>query len=104
MFHDGINGRHAHVSPPSYPVVEEIITSSLIERGSGNTSTRLFASQKHTRRRRIQQHIMDARSVYTVSVFDVASGIDVVGETQKLLVNFILEFHLDNNYIYRLIA
>lgn len=47
---------------------------------------------------------MDARSVYTVSVFGVDAGIDVVGETQKLLVNFILEFHLDNNYIYRLIA
>jgi hypothetical protein len=47
---------------------------------------------------------MDARSVYTVSVYDIAPGSDVVGETQRSLVNFILEFHLDNNYIYRSVA
>jgi len=47
---------------------------------------------------------MDARSVYTVSVHDFPSELNVVGETQKSLVNFILEFHLDNSYIYRLKA
>lgn len=45
---------------------------------------------------------MDSRSVYTVSVGEVASDVDTYGETQRALVNFILDFHIDNSYIYRL--
>lgn len=48
---------------------------------------------------------MDTRSVYTVSVDPTKyRPVDSYGETQKALVNFILDFHIDNSYIYRWVA
>lgn len=45
---------------------------------------------------------MDNRSVYTVSVYaGEEQGPDSRSEIQKALVNFILEFHIDNIFIYR---
>jgi len=44
---------------------------------------------------------MDTRSVYTVSVDAKVRPFDSYGETQKALANFILDFHIDNSYIYR---
>jgi hypothetical protein len=44
---------------------------------------------------------MDSRSVYTVSIDPVDAGVNSYGETQKDLVAFILDFHIDNSYIYR---
>jgi hypothetical protein len=44
---------------------------------------------------------MDARSVYTVSVNPLDLAVNSYGETQKDLVAFILNFHIDNSYIYR---
>jgi len=45
---------------------------------------------------------MDTRSIYTVSVDPKPRPVDSYGETQRELVNFILDFHIDNSYIYRL--
>lgn len=47
---------------------------------------------------------MDTRSVYTVSVLhpdDSFRAPDARSEIQKSLVNFVLEFHIDNAFIYR---
>ena len=47
---------------------------------------------------------MDARSVYTVSVLppdDDLTRPDARGVIQKALVDFILDFHIDNTFIYR---
>lgn len=50
---------------------------------------------------------MDARSVYTVSVLppdETFSGPDGRAATQRDLMNFILDFHIDNAFIYRYAA
>lgn len=47
---------------------------------------------------------MDSRSVYTVSVLppdESFNGPDARGATQRDLMNFILDFHIDNAFIYR---
>lgn len=47
---------------------------------------------------------MDSRSVYTVSVLppdESVNGPDTRGAVQRELVNFILDFHIDNAFIYR---
>ncbi|GAB7360755.1 hypothetical protein MBLNU230_g0629t1 [Neophaeotheca triangularis] len=44
---------------------------------------------------------MDRQSTYSVSVFDRQPGTTNVQKTQKELVDFILEFRLDNSFIYR---
>ena len=47
---------------------------------------------------------MDRQSVYTLSLFgeeQSANGDSTNRQTQKELVAFVLEFHLDGNYIYR---
>lgn len=47
---------------------------------------------------------MDRQSVYTLSLFgeeQSANGDSTNKQTQKELVAFVLEFHLDGNYIYR---
>lgn len=47
---------------------------------------------------------MDRQSVYTLSVFpqDTSqAGEDSRGHVQEQLVNFILDFHLENAFIYR---
>ena len=54
----------------------------------------------------IPQHstTMDRQSVYTLSLFgeeQSANGDSTNRQTQKELVAFVLEFHLDGNYIYR---
>ncbi len=55
-----------------------------------------FQSYKHCR--------MDTRSVYTIGTYypdESHHGPDTRGQTQKALMNFILEFHIDNTFIYR---
>ncbi len=47
---------------------------------------------------------MDTRSVYTIGTYypdESHHGPDTRGQTQKALMNFILEFHIDNTFIYR---
>jgi DNA replication licensing factor MCM5 len=47
---------------------------------------------------------MDRQSVYTLSMFDGdrrTSGQETVRQIQQELIDFILEFHLDNVFIYR---
>lgn len=47
---------------------------------------------------------MDRQSVYTLSLFgeeQSANGDSTNKQVQKELVAFVLEFHLDGNYIYR---
>lgn len=47
---------------------------------------------------------MDRKSVYSLSLFPddrSANGQESVRHTQQELVEFILEFHLDNIFIYR---
>lgn len=47
---------------------------------------------------------MDTRSVYTIGTYypdELYHGPDTRGQTQKALMNFILEFHIDNTFIYR---
>lgn len=45
---------------------------------------------------------MDRQSVYTLSLFGEDKGIEESNKrVQKELVDFILDFHLDNVFIYR---
>lgn len=47
---------------------------------------------------------MDRQSVYTLSLFgeeQSANGDSTNKQIQKELIAFVLEFHLDGNYIYR---
>lgn len=46
---------------------------------------------------------MDRQSVYSLSLFgeDRANGQDSRGQVQKELVDFILDFQIENTFIYR---
>lgn len=47
---------------------------------------------------------MDTRSTYTISVYPSdpeSTGPDTRAWTQQAFINFILEFHIDNVFIYR---
>lgn len=51
-------------------------------------------------------YIMDRQSVYTLSIFPESheDGDNTRGEIQKQLVTFILDFHIENTFLYRCVC